>query len=191
MPGFTFKEVSSKLWDDFEKLFGENGACGGCWCQWWRLPRGGKLWDETKGARAKRMMKKLFTSNEITGLLAYDGGKPVGWCSFGPRSVFPRTERSRAYRREDTDGVWSINCFFIDRRYRRQGLARGMLRAALKFMKRRKVTIIEAYPVTLTKDGRQLPAAFSYTGPLNIFEDEGFEIIQQVSPSRPLVRKTL
>ena len=75
-------------WPHLEALFGAKGACGGCWCQWWRLPRGGKLWDETKGARAKRMMKKLFASNEITGLLAYDRKRPVGWCSFGPRSVF-------------------------------------------------------------------------------------------------------
>ena len=60
---YTFKEVSSGLWPDFEKLFGANGACGGCWCQWWRMPKGGKLWEETKGAKAKRMMKKLFASD--------------------------------------------------------------------------------------------------------------------------------
>ncbi len=191
MTKFTCKEVSSELWQDFERLFGANGACAGCWCQWWRLPRGGKLWEETKGARAKRMMKKLFADGAITGLLAYDGDRAVGWCSFGPRSVFPRLERTKAYKRDDIADVWSINCFFIDRNYRRMGLAREMLRAALKFMKKRKVKIAEAYPVTLTKDGKQLPAAFSYTGPLRIFEDEGFEIVQRLSPSRPLVRKKL
>jgi len=188
---YTFKEVSSEYWPDFEKLFGDNGACGGCWCQWWRLPRGGKLWDQTKGAKAKRMMKKLFMSNAITGLLAFDGDKAVGWCSYGPREVFPRLNRTKAYARDDIEGVWSINCFFIDRHYRKKGLARLMLAAAVKFIKKKKVKIIEAYPVTLTKDGNQLPAAFSYTGPLKLFTDEGFEIIQQLSPSRPLVRKIL
>ncbi len=191
MAKFTCKEVSPELWADFERLFGDNGACAGCWCQWWRIPRGGKLWEETKGARAKRMMKKLFAEGEITGLLAYEGDKAVGWCSYGPRAVYPRMERVRAYARDDIDEVWSINCFFIDRKYRRQGLAREMLRAAIRFMKKRNVKIAEGYPVTLTKDGKQLPAAFSYTGPLKIFEDEGFEIIQRLSPSRPLVRKKL
>lgn len=186
---YTFKEVSDELWTDFEKLFGDNGACGGCWCQWWRLPRGGKLWDETKGPKAKRMMKELFKSNEITGLLAYDQGKSVGWCSYGPRLSFPRTERSKAYWREDIENVWSINCFFIDKKCRKQGLARKMLQAAVKFIRKRKIKTVEAYPVTLTKNGKQLPAAFSYTGPIKIFIDEGFEIIQQISPSRPLVRK--
>ena len=26
-------------WSDLEALFGERGACGGCWCMLWRLPR--------------------------------------------------------------------------------------------------------------------------------------------------------
>ncbi len=191
MAKFVCKEVSSDSWPDFERLFGDNGACGGCWCQWWRVPRGGKLWDQTKGVKAKRMMKKLFADGKITGLLAYDGDKAVGWCSFGPRPVFARLQRTRAYARDDIEDVWSINCFFIDKKYRRKGLAREMLRAAIKFLKKRKIKIAEAYPVTLTKDGKQLPAAFSYTGPIKIFEDEGFEIIQQLAPSRPLVRKKL
>lgn len=184
-----FKEVSAEHWPDFEKLFGDNGACGGCWCQWWRVERGGRLWQETRGAKAKRMMKRLFQSNQITGLLAYDGYRAVGWCSYGPRSVFPRLDRTKAYRRDDIAGVWSINCFFIDRNYRRQGLARSMLGAAVKFIRKRKVKIIEAYPVTMTKEGKRLPPAFSYQGPLKIFEDEGFEVVQQSAPSRPLVRK--
>jgi GNAT superfamily N-acetyltransferase len=188
---YIFKEVSAELWADFEKLFGDNGACGGCWCQWWRLPRGGKLWDETKGPKAKRMMKKLFKSNQITGLIAYDDNLPVGWCSYGPRTDFPRTERTKAYVRDDIESVWSINCFFIDRHYRQKGVARLMLRAAMKFIRKRKVKKIEAYPVTLTKDGKKLPAAFSYTGPIKIFEGEGFKIIQRIAPTRPLVRKSL
>lgn len=191
MPMFTFKEAVPELWPDLEALFGANGACGGCWCQSWRIPKGGKLWEETKGDKAHRMMRKLFAGGQITGLLAYDGAQPVAWCSFGPRVVFPRTERIKAYQRDDIEGVWSVNCFFIDRRYRGQGLARLMLDAALKFMKKRKVKMVEGYPVTLTKDGNQLPAAFAYTGPLAVFERAGFEIVQQLSASRPLVRRRL
>ncbi|MCP4566925.1 MAG: GNAT family N-acetyltransferase [FCB group bacterium] len=191
MSDITFKEPTPDLWKDLEKLFGAKGACGGCWCQWWRIPKGGKLWEETKGAKAKKRMKKLITSGELTGLLAYDGSRPVGWCSFGPRTSFPRTERMKAYSRDDIEKVWSVNCFFIDKDYRHQGLAWAMLEAALKCMKKRKVEIVEGYPTPLTKDGKKLPAAFAYTGPLKIFEDSGFEIIQRVSYSRPLVRRRL
>jgi len=194
MSRFDFKEVDSNFWNDFEKLFGENGACGGCWCQWFRVPQGGKLWEETKGAKAKQMMKDLFRSNQISGLLAYDGSRPVGWCSYGPRSHFPHIDRMKAYRRDenlDFDRLWCINCFFVDRGYRKQGLSQLMLQAALGFMKKRGIERVEAYPTTLTKDGQRLPPAFSYTGPMKIFEREGFELVQRISHSRPLMQKKL
>jgi len=194
MSRFDFKEVNSNFWKDFEKLFGENGACGGCWCQWLRVPKGGKLWEETKGAKARQMTKNLFRSNEISGLLAYDGARPVGWCSYGPRSVFPHLDRMKAYLRDDDldhDRLWCINCFFIDRRYRKQGLSQLMLRAALGFMKDKGIELVEAYPTVLTKEGKRLPAAFSFTGPMKIFEREGFELVQRLSHSRPLMEKKL
>ncbi len=191
---FTFKEASSELWPDLVELFGQKGACGGCWCQWFRIPHGGKMWRDFKGEKARRAMKKLFDSGQITGLLAYDGKQPVGWCSYGPRAVFPRVETMKAYRldpAEDRNKIWSVNCFYIHKNYRQQGLAQKMLAAALKFLKKRKVKVVESYPVPLTKDGQKLPAAFVYTGPLTIFEQAGFEVIQRLSYTRPLMRKKL
>jgi len=188
---FTFKEISPKFWPDFERLFGDNGACGGCWCQWWRLPKGGKIWEEYKGAKNKRRMKKLITAGNLNGLLAFDGNRAVAWCSFGPRSDFPRLDNTKSYKRDDTDGVWSINCFFIDRNYRGKNLTRLMLGEVCKILKRKKVEIAEGYPTPLTLKGEKQAAAFSFTGPLKIFEEAGFEIVQRISHSRPLVRKKL
>jgi hypothetical protein len=34
-----FFPVIPKRWSEFEALFGERGACGGCWCMLWRLKR--------------------------------------------------------------------------------------------------------------------------------------------------------
>jgi GNAT superfamily N-acetyltransferase len=136
-------------------------------------------------------MKKLATTGKALGLMAFDGKEPVGWCSFGPRADFPRLDTVKAYRRDDTQGIWCINCFFIDRSYRGQGIARGLLDAAIRAMKKRKVKTIEAYPVTATKDGKKLAAAFSWTGPLRIFEEKGFREVQRLAPSKPLVRLQL
>ena len=30
-----FHPLTPRRWVDFEQLFGERGACGGCWCMWW------------------------------------------------------------------------------------------------------------------------------------------------------------
>ena len=35
----TFYPLTPERWKDFEELFGPRGACGGCWCMWWRLKR--------------------------------------------------------------------------------------------------------------------------------------------------------
>jgi GNAT superfamily N-acetyltransferase len=185
------RELTPALWPEIEKLFGNNGACGGCWCMWWRVERGGKLWESTKGKPAKRTFRELVVTGRARGIVAFAAGEPVGWCSFGPRADFPRLDRVRAYRRPDTDGVWSINCFFIPRPFRGKGVARALLKAAVQACTHHGAQVIEGYPVITSREGKQLAAAFSWTGPLKIFEEQGFEVVQATPPTKPLVRRTL
>ena len=44
-----FHPLTPELWSDLEQLFGARGACGGCWCMWWRLSAG----EFAAGNRAK------------------------------------------------------------------------------------------------------------------------------------------
>ncbi len=186
-----YKELKPSLWKDIEKLFGPNGGCAGCWCMWWRLPKGGKLWQEMRGAKAKRMFQGLVKKGQVLGILAYADGQPVGWATFGPRTDFPRLETAKAYSVKDVAEIWSVPCFYIPAGYRNKGIARGLLAAVIQVTKKHKAKILEGYPVPLTKAGKKLPAAWSWTGPLKIFEEAGFKIVQRQSYSRPLVRKKL
>ena len=158
---------------------------------YWRIPHGGKMWQESKGEPNRKAMMKLIKSGAALGVLAFDRGCPVGWCSFGLRTDFPRTETAKAYRSDDIDKVWSINCFYIDKEYRQQGLVYALTETAIKGIKKRKGRIVEAYPVPVTKDGNKLPAAFVYTGPEAVFKKLGFKEVQRLSYSRPLYRLTL
>lgn len=185
------RELTPDLWPAVEELFGPRGACGGCWCLWWRVERGGKLWHDTRGEPARRAFRELVTSGRARGVLAFAGGRPVGWCAYGPRAEFPRTERTRAYRREDAAAAWSINCFFIAREHRGRGLARALLAAAVDACRRQDAAVVEGYPVTETAGGGRLAPTFAWTGPLAIFEEAGFEVVQADPPSRPLVRLDL
>jgi GNAT superfamily N-acetyltransferase len=185
------REVTPNDWPYIEALFGERGACGGCWCMSWRVPHGGKMWREAVGETNRKAFRKLVKAGEAHGILAFESNKPVGWCAFGKRSEFPRTETVKAYQRGDTADIWSINCFYIDKDYRKSGLSEQLLSAAVKGIKKHKGQIIEAYPTPLTKDGNQLPAAFAWTGPEVIFQRAGFIEIQRLSASRPLYRLTL
>ena len=187
-PSVIVRELRTDDWPSIAKLFGDKGACGGCWCMSWRVPHGGKTWQAVLGEPNRKAFKKLLQEGEAHGILAFDQGEPVGWCNFGKRSEFPRIETVKAYQRSDTKDVWSINCFFILKPYRSTGLSEKLLAAAVAAIKKRKGEIIEGYPVPLTKDGKQLPAAFSYTGPDTIFERAGFKVAQRISHSRPLYR---
>jgi GNAT superfamily N-acetyltransferase len=184
----TVRELKTDDWPHIISLFGDKGACGGCWCMAWRVPHGGKTWQSACGEPNKKAFKKLVSTGEAHGILAFDGDQPVGWCNFGRRTEFPRLETVKAYRRDDIEKVWSINCFFILKQYRSSGVSAMLLAAAVKAITKRKGKIIEGYPVPLTKDGKQLPAAFSYTGPEIIFERAGFKAVQRISQSRPLYR---
>ena len=82
----SFHPATSSRWPDVEELFGERGACGGCWCMYWRLPRG--LWSARKGSKNKNAFKKIVSANEAPGVLAYAGKTPVAWCAVAPREEF-------------------------------------------------------------------------------------------------------
>jgi len=150
-----------------------------------------EAWKAMRGARAKEAFKNLVQKGKAHGMLAFAGDEPVGWCSFGPRQDFPVIEERSAYKRSDTKDVWSITCFFIHRKWRGKGLSRGLLRAAVEVMQKRGVRVVEGYPATTTEDGRRLRADMAWTGPLNIFEEQGFKTVQSTNPLKPLLRLEL
>ena len=89
----SFRPLRTEQWDDFVMLFGERGACGGCWCMLWRLSK--EQFESQKGEGNKLAMKAVVESGEVPGILAYHKTQPVGWCAIAPRSRFPALSRSR------------------------------------------------------------------------------------------------
>ncbi|HVP62027.1 MAG TPA: GNAT family N-acetyltransferase [Myxococcaceae bacterium] len=178
-------------WKDVETLFGPRGACGGCWCMFWRLERGERF-DELKGERLKARFRAGVLGGTVHGVLAYDDGVPVGWATFGPRTSFARLERSPSLACGDAERVWSIPCFFVRRGHRGRGVARALLEAALAEMRRTGVSLVEGYPVKPTASGAPLPAAFAYTGTRSLFDVAGFRLEPGAEGhSRQRVRRTL
>ena len=144
-----FHPVTPDRWRDLEKLFGARGACGGCWCMWWRLKR--SEFDQKKGAGTRRALKKLIATGQVPGLLAYAEGEPVGWCSVAPRHDFSALERSRILKPVDDQPVWSVVCFFVARPFRRKGVTQQLLTAAIEYAREQGAKIIEGYPVEPTR----------------------------------------
>ena len=172
-------------WDDFTRLFGARGACGGCWCMHWRLSRA--AYERGKGARNRAAMRQLVISGPPPGVLAYLGEEPVGWCAVAPRETYVRLERARALRRIDTAPVWSIVCLFVAARSRRQGISVALIEGAARFAAGQGATLVEGYPVDAA--GRELPAVFAWTGTAAAFRAAGFVEAVRGSPARPIMRR--
>jgi GNAT superfamily N-acetyltransferase len=178
-----FRPLTPERWADLETLFGERGACGGCWCMYWRSRH--KEFTAQKGEGNKKAFKKIVKSGEIPGIIAYEGGKPIGWCAVRPREEYPVLDGSRILKPVDEEPVWSIVCQFILAPYRRQGISVKLLKAVIKHVKEQGGKIVEGYPHDPKKDQ---PAAFVWTGLAPAFLEAGFEEVARRSATRPIMR---
>lgn len=181
----TFEPLSPKNWGKFVQLFGERGACGNCWCMWPRLKR--QDFQEGKENDGNKLaMKELVWAEKPTGILAFFEDLPIGWCAFAPREDFLKLEKSRVHKRIDDQPVWSVPCFFVDKKFRKQGVSIELLKGLCRYAKSQGIGIIEAYPTIPTKE--KLPDSFAWIGLYKSFERAGFEIVDQTSKNRPMVR---
>jgi len=179
----SFKPLKRNLWTDFEELFGPRGACAGCWCMFWKLR--GKAFDEVRGYETRQMHKSIVDSGVSTGLLAYLHGEVVGWVAVEPRSSYERLAYSRVLKPVDDQPVWSVTCFYVAKRFRRQGITVELLKAAVDHVKARGGRIVEGYPV---ETNGPMPAPFIYTGTASAFQQAGFQEVTRRSPTRPIFR---
>ena len=184
-PDLTFRPLTEKNWADLETLFGPRGASGGCWCMWWKLRR--SEYEKKKGASNRRAFRKIVDSGSPTGVLAYDGDQPVGWCAVAPREAYPVLAHSRVLKPVDEQAVWSVTCFYVPRARRRSGLTAPLLDAAVKFAGKRGANIVEGYPVDPHSGGIADP--FAWTGFVSAFRKAGFQEVARRSPGRPIMRR--
>jgi len=175
------RPLDAEDWSAVETLFGPRGACGGCWCMWWRVPMGGRSWEAAKGEPNRVAFRKLVKAGEASGVLAFVGDEPAGWCAIGPRAGFPRIDRSKALVREWSAATWSLNCLYVPVRWRGQGVARALVAGAVELARQRGAAEIEAYPQSLAPGERQA-GAFVWTGVPALYEPLGF--VRQTGPGR-------
>jgi GNAT superfamily N-acetyltransferase len=176
--------LTSARWRDFERLFGPNGACGGCWCMTPRLTR--REYEAGKGEPNRRAMRRIVADGSPPGLLAYRGGEPIAWIAVGPRREYRLLAGSRILAPVDDRPVWSIVCLYLRKDARRQGLSAELIRAAARFARARGAQLVEGYPQDPKR--ADMPPVFAWTGFASAFERAGFAEVARRSPTRPIVR---
>lgn len=181
----TTRPLTPADWSTIEALFGANGACGGCWCMYWRLP-GSKEFSAGKGAGNRERFRALVEGGHAHGVLAFQGDRPVGWCAVGPRLDFVRVLRSRVLARDAGAGTWSLNCLYVPAKQRGKGVASALVEAAAAHAFALGAQEVEAYPVVPTGAGK-VPAAFAWTGVPALYTRAGFTPL--VREGRPVFVK--
>jgi GNAT superfamily N-acetyltransferase len=177
--------LTPERWLDFERLFGPRGACAGCWCMFPKLTR--KEFDAGKYEGNRKAQQEIVEGGQVPGLLAYVDGVPAGWCAVEPRGHYPALARSRVLAPLDELPVWSVTCFFIDRKYRHQGLTVALLNAAVDYVARQGGKVVEGYP-TEPRGGKPAAPAFVFTGLASAFLQAGFVEAGRRSETRPIMR---
>jgi GNAT superfamily N-acetyltransferase len=126
------------------------------------------------------------------GLIAYDGGVPVGWLATGPRSRYPRAigPRTRILRDRDPgedDDVWLLPCFFVRVGHRRQGVTAALVAAAVELAEQHGARAVEGFPIA---DGHPR-SPDDYVGKQRRFAECGFDCVAEPTPRRVVMRRDL
>lgn len=182
--GLEIQPLTVERWADLEELFGPQGADGGCWCMYWRLAR--KQFDAGRGDSNRQTFKRIVSKGRPVGLLAYTGGKAVGWLAVAPREEYPTMDRSRVLKRVDQNKVWSISCFYTAAHYRLKGITVALIEAAKDFVRQQGGKILEGYPIVPNSD--KVNCGSAYTGLESAYLQAGFKEVARFSSSRPIVR---
>lgn len=160
--------------------FAGNPEWASCYCMFFHRddPRtnGSNPWRQNRADLDERIRR-----GATIGYLAYTYGKPAGWCNASPRSAYP-------IRRKGTedDKVGLVACFVIAPPYRRHGVAGKLLEAAIEEFRARGMKRVQAHPRISTEDD-----APNYHGPLSLYLEAGFEIIEQNEKSAVVVKELL
>jgi GNAT superfamily N-acetyltransferase len=177
------RPLTPDLWPALEDLFGEKGACNGCWCMYCRI---GSAYRKQPPSRNKAAFHTIVKRGPPPGLLAFDGDRAVGWCQVTPRDELPALDRSWRLKRVDDVPVWALSCFYVRIGYRRQGVTKALITEALRVAKRARAPALEAYPF----DAAVSPSTSS-TGYATTFARAGFEVVARRDPPRPIMRYDL
>jgi GNAT superfamily N-acetyltransferase len=185
---YTVRPLGPDTWDAFARLVERhNGVWGGCWCTWFH-PKDPQKLPGAEGNRARK--KQLVEDGGAHAALVLDGDVAVGWCQYGSPQELPRIYHRKEYEAGLTAlPDYRITCFFVDKDYRRKGVAAAALRGALDQIAAQGGGVVEGYPQGT--GGQRISASFLYNATRSMFEQAGFAYDRPKGKSHCVMRTTV
>ena len=190
MSEFTIKALSPATWHDFAQLAERhNGVWNGCWCTWFHTLYGEK--DKARTAESNRALKERLVSEGLAhAALVFDGDMAVAWCQYGSPAELPNINHRREYEAHvQRLPDYRVTCFFVDKRYRRKGVAAIAIRGVLELIAQAGGGMVEAYPQDTA--GQKVSATFLYSATRSLFEQAGFGYDRPKGKNHCVMSKTV
>jgi hypothetical protein len=185
-------------WDELRAVFGSRGQGAVCWCQRYKLAPGEAFKHVAPEVRAERLRAQAGCGGlgPTSGLVAFRGVEPVGWCAVEPRCAYRGLLRvyrvpwaGRSEVKADAS-VWAVTCCFVRAGFRRQGVSYALARAAVGFARAGGARALEGYPM-LVRPGEDIAWGELSVGTRSIFDAAGFRKVSHPSPRRVVMRVAL
>ncbi len=170
--GYRIEALTSASWEAYEGLAERhNGVWGGCWCVFFHAYPDP---PERKELGNRGFKHLLVEQNRTHAAVVFEGGEAIAWAQYGPVEELPNIH----HRKEWESGVrqvpdYRITCLFVDRRYRRQGMAAIAVRGALELIAAAGGGLVESYPHDLPPE-KKTSSSFLYNSTRTMYEQLGF-----------------
>ncbi|MEP6681490.1 MAG: GNAT family N-acetyltransferase [Chloroflexota bacterium] len=168
-----------------------------CQCQRFKLRRLESFGSFPAEERARRLREQTNSGNpradSTSGLIAYLGDEPVGWCAVEPRTAYEGLVRNNRVpwtdRDEDKadDSVWAVTCLFTRAGFRRRRVTYALARAAVDFARERGARALEGYPL-ITTPGTNIIWDELLVGSQGVFAAAGFTEVSHPTKRRLVMR---
>jgi GNAT superfamily N-acetyltransferase len=185
---YMIKALGPDTWDAFARLAERhNGVWNGCWCTWFH-PACAERGQSSEGNCA--LKQRLVNEGRAHAALVFDGEVAVAWCEYGTPEELPNIYHRKEYEAGlDRLPDYRLTCFFVDRNYRRKGVAAVALRGALDLIAQSGGGVVEAYPQDT--EGKKVSASFLYNGTRSLFEQAGFTYDRPKGKNHSVMHKSI
>jgi GNAT superfamily N-acetyltransferase len=170
--GYRIAPLTPATWPAYAGLAERhNGVWGGCWCTWFHAypdpPERREL--------GNREFKHSLVEKDLThAAVVFDDDEAIAWAQFGPVAELRNIHHRKQWEQEVVDVPdFRITCLFVDRRYRRQGIASVAVRGALALIAAAGGGLVESYPHDLPPE-KKTSSSFLDNATRTMYERLGF-----------------
>ncbi len=143
-----------------------------CFCRYYHTNCSMEQWQKRTGEENCAEAIEQVKAGNMKGYLAFDGEKCIGWCNANNVRQYIRLEDDLSHIVKDNK-VGCVICFVIHPEYRKQGVARLLLKQAVEDFKAQGFDAVLSIPVEIKEEPEKL-----YRGTLNMYKELGFELIE-------------